>query len=210
MHLYLFSNLYRCVQLVPQIIKNYRRHGTDGLSAVMMFSWAIAAVPFGIYCIAQYLNIPLQMQPQLFLILCLTTWGQCMYYDHAWSLRKCIIVILALCVLFAGIQVGVIFGIRVTRAIIKAHSQIPINNGVDWPAKIFGALGLVMIAVGLVPPYIDIYKERRVRGFSFIFLLIDMGGAFFSLLSLCMTPFEHDLLTNQFSNSSIPLRQLST
>jgi len=59
---------------------------------------------------------------------------------------------------------------------------------VDWPAKIFGALGLVMIAVGLVPPYIDIYKERRVRGFSFIFLMIDMGGAFFSLLSLCNLP----------------------
>jgi hypothetical protein len=56
---------------------------------------------------------------------------------------------------------------------------------VDWPAKIFGALGLTMIAVGLVPPYIDIYKEKRVRGFSFIFLMVDMGGAFFSLLSLC-------------------------
>lgn len=64
--------------------------------------------------------------------------------------------------------------------------QIPINNGVDWPAKIFGALGLTMIAAGLVPPYIDIYKTRRVRGFSFIFLMIDMGGALFSLLSLCI------------------------
>jgi PQ loop repeat len=41
-----------------------------------------------------------------------------------------------------------------------------------------------MIAAGLVPPYIDIYKVRRVRGFSFIFLMIDMGGALFSLLSL--------------------------
>ena len=81
----------------------------------MMLSWAIAAVPFGIYTIAQYLNIPLQLQPQLFLLLCLTTWGQCMYYDRHWSLRKCILVILAICVLFAGIQVGVIFGIRVTQ-----------------------------------------------------------------------------------------------
>jgi hypothetical protein len=42
----------------------------------------------------------------------------------------------------------------------------------------------MFIAAGLVPPYIDIYKVRRVRGFSFIFLLVDMGGAFFSLLSL--------------------------
>ena len=114
----------RCVQLVPQIIKNYRRHGTDGLSAVMMFSWAIAAVPFGIYCIAQYLNIPLQIQPQLFLILCLATWGQCMYYDRHWTLRKCLIVILTICVLFAAIQVGVIFGIRVTPLNVYLNSLL--------------------------------------------------------------------------------------
>src|SRR5277367_4625151 len=93
---------------------------------------------------------------------------------------------------------------------MKAHCQIPINNGVDWPAKIFGALGLVMIAVGLVPPYIDIYKERRVRGFSFIFLMIDMGGAFFSLLSLCIAPFNMILLTIQFLNNLIHSRQLYT
>ena len=104
---------HRCVQLVPQIIKNYRRRGTDGLSAVMMFSWAIAAVPFGIYNIAQYLNIPLQLQPQLFLILCLITWAQCMYYDHNWSRRKCILVVTVICLVFGGIEVGAIFGIRV-------------------------------------------------------------------------------------------------
>src|SRR5271154_2175509 len=176
----------RCVQLVPQIIKNYRRHGTDGLSAVMMLCWAIAAVPFGIYTIAQYLNIPLQLQPQLFLLLCLVCWGQCMYYDQKWSLKKCVIVIVLLCVTFGGIEAGIIFGIRVTLPLYSSLLLlIPINNGVDWPTKIFGALGLVMIAAGLVPPYIDIYKTRRVRGFSFIFLMIDMGGALFSLLSLC-------------------------
>jgi 4-amino-4-deoxy-L-arabinose transferase-like glycosyltransferase len=79
----------------------------------MMFSWAVAAVPFGIYTIAQYLNIPLQLQPQLFLLLALITWGQCMHYDKNWSLKKCILVIVSLCIVFGGIEVGVIFGIRV-------------------------------------------------------------------------------------------------
>jgi hypothetical protein len=58
-----------------------------------------------------------------------------------------------------------------------------------------------MIALGLVPPYIDIYKERRVRGFSFIFLMIDMGGAFFSLLSLCtfhILPESNEIVFEQF------------
>lgn len=71
--------------------------------------------------------------------------------------------------------------------IAKTYHQIPIKNGEDWPAKIFGALGLAMMSAGLVPPYVDIYRERRVRGFSFIFLMIDMGGALFSLLSLCIS-----------------------
>lgn len=70
---------------------------------------------------------------------------------------------------------------------VKTYSQIPMNNGEDWPVKIFGALGLTMIVIGLVPPYVNIYRERRVRGFSFIFLMIDMGGALFSLLSLCIS-----------------------
>lgn len=83
------------------------------MSAVMMFSWAIAAVPFGIYTIAQYLNVPLQLQPQLFLILCLITWAQCMYYDRNWSLRKCILVVTVICLVFGGIEAGAIFGIRV-------------------------------------------------------------------------------------------------
>lgn len=65
---------------------------------------------------------------------------------------------------------------------------MPINNGEDWPAKIFGAIGLTVIAAGLVPPYIDIYRTHRVRGFSFIFLLIDMAGALFSMLSLSTSP----------------------
>ena len=78
-----------------------------------MVSWAIAAVPFGIYTIAQYLNIPLQLQPQLFLLLCLICWAQCMYYDRHWSLKKCLLVVTTICIFCSGIQVGVVFGIRV-------------------------------------------------------------------------------------------------
>lgn len=111
-----------------------------------------------------------------------------------------------ICVVFGGIQAGVIFAIRVILLLaLPLTIQIPINNGVDWPAKIFGALGLTMIAAGLVPPYIDIYKTRRVRGFSFIFLMIDMGGALFSLLSLCTPriPIERKLTVTVFQEFDI-------
>jgi hypothetical protein len=79
----------------------------------MMFAWAVAGVPFGIYTISQSLNIPLQLQPQLFLVLAMVTWAQCMYYDYAWSIKKCILVVTAICALFAGIETGAILGIRV-------------------------------------------------------------------------------------------------
>jgi hypothetical protein len=79
----------------------------------MMLSWAVAGVPFGIYTISQYLNIPLQLQPQLFIVLALICWAQCMYYDHGWSLKKCIFTVVGICVVFGGIEVGAILGIRV-------------------------------------------------------------------------------------------------
>jgi len=59
-----------------------------------------------------------------------------------------------------------------------------------------------MIVAGLVPPYVDIYKTRRVRGLSFIFLTIDMSGAIFSFLSLCIPSRENEL-TGQSSKNLI-------
>ena len=118
----------RCIQLVPQIIKNYRRHGTDGLSAIMMMAWAIAAVPFGIYTISQYLNIPLQLQPQLFLLLCMVTWSQCMYYDSHWSLTKCVVVSGVILAVFGGIEAGAIFAIRVLLVSLSSlHCRYPLT-----------------------------------------------------------------------------------
>jgi PQ loop repeat len=116
-----------------------------------------------------------------------------MYYDHGWSIKKCVFAMIGVGALFGGVEAGIIFAIRVASLHgSETDSKIPINNGVDWPAKIFGVLGLLMIAGGLLPPYVDIYRVGRVRGFSFIFLMIDMAGALFSLLSLCTFEREND------------------
>jgi hypothetical protein len=37
-------------------------------------------VPFGVYAIAQNFNIPLQIQPQMFMSLCLVSWAQILVY----------------------------------------------------------------------------------------------------------------------------------
>jgi len=48
----------------------------------MMFLWALCGVPFGVYAIVQNFNIPIQIQPQCFCVLCLTCWAQCLLYQQ--------------------------------------------------------------------------------------------------------------------------------
>jgi uncharacterized protein with PQ loop repeat len=70
-----------CVQLLPQIWRNYRTKSTEGLPASMMLLWSISGVPFGVYAIAQQFNIPLIVQPQCFCVLCGVSWAQCLIYS---------------------------------------------------------------------------------------------------------------------------------
>jgi uncharacterized protein with PQ loop repeat len=71
-----------CVQLVPQIWRNYRTKSTEGLPESMMLLWSISGVPFGVYAIAQQFNIPLIVQPQCFCVLCGVGWAQCLIYSR--------------------------------------------------------------------------------------------------------------------------------
>jgi hypothetical protein len=69
------------LELIPQIIINYRRHNTVGLQRSMMLLWACAGVPLGAYNISENFNIALQIQPQILTVLSLITWIQCYHYD---------------------------------------------------------------------------------------------------------------------------------
>ncbi|KAL9120732.1 MAG: hypothetical protein Q9187_002711 [Circinaria calcarea] len=65
------GTVFWCIQLIPQIWHNWRKKSTEGLPGLMLFLWAICAVPFGVYAIVQNFNIPIQIQPQMFGTLCL-------------------------------------------------------------------------------------------------------------------------------------------
>ena len=73
------------LQLIPQIVINYRRHDTEGLQPSMMLLWAVAGVPLGVYNIVEQFNIALRIQPQILTILSLLTWTQCLYYGNVSS-----------------------------------------------------------------------------------------------------------------------------
>lgn len=82
--------------------------------------------------------------------------------------------LLALLVLFAGIEAGLIYAIRPAYA-----------RGVEWPVLAIGIVAFVSLISGYLPIPFELLKRRgRVVGIDFVFLTIDWCGAFFSLLAL--------------------------
>ncbi|KAJ5992725.1 hypothetical protein N7451_008449 [Penicillium sp. IBT 35674x] len=160
-----------CVQLIPQIWYNWRRKKTDGFPAAMMFLWASCSVPMGAYLILQQVNIPLQVQPQIFGFFSLVSWCQVLYYNHR---LKATLLCLGCSALFGGLEALLILTLR-----------IPYNKGVTWPDIVVGVVATIFLAGGLLPPYFELWKrDGRVIGFNWVFLSIDTLGGLFSLFAL--------------------------
>ncbi|EXF78513.1 hypothetical protein CFIO01_09728 [Colletotrichum fioriniae PJ7] len=161
------------IQLIPQIVINYRRHNATGLQPSMMMLWAWAGVPLGVYNIVEDFNIALQIQPQILTFLSLATWIQCFYYQRNWSILRSLAVVAPIAIVMAGIQVALVIGLRIVKA-----------RGTDWPMILMASLSAALLAAGVLRHYWDIYLHRTVRGISFIFVGIDAAGDVFSLASL--------------------------
>ncbi|CAK7224456.1 hypothetical protein SBRCBS47491_005557 [Sporothrix bragantina] len=166
--------VFWCVQLIPQIWTNWRTKTTEGLPALMMFLWGVCGVPFGAYAIIQNFNVPIQVQPQVFMVLCLISWVQILIYGNKWSTKKAVSAGLIMAALFGGIEAALILTLK------------PIyERGNEAPALVVGIIASIFLAAGLIPPYFEIYKRRgRVAGINFVFLGMDWCGAFFSLMAL--------------------------
>ncbi|KAK4117444.1 hypothetical protein N656DRAFT_804157 [Canariomyces notabilis] len=163
-----------CVQLIPQIWTNWRTKKTDGLPGNMMFLWALSGVPFGVYSVAQNFNIPLQVQPQIFLTLCLVSWAQTLLYHRRWPTWRVWFTALIVASVFASVEAALILTLK---PIYEAGNEAPI--------LVVGIVAAVLLAAGLLPPYGEIWKRRgRVIGINWIFLSMDWLGAFFSLMAL--------------------------
>ncbi|KAL5411876.1 hypothetical protein PMIN06_005631 [Paraphaeosphaeria minitans] len=163
-----------CVQLVPQILRNYRTKSTEGLPASMMLLWTVSGVPFGAYAIAQNFNIPLMVQPQCFCCLCGVSWAQCLIYGRNWRTWTTTLLLLGLFVIFAGVELGLVYAIRP-----------PYERGVDWPVLLIGVISFTLLIGAYCAIPFELLKRRgRVIGIDFIFLTVDWCGAFFSLMSL--------------------------
>lgn len=164
-----------CIQLFPQLVRNFKTKNCEGFPPLFMFLWASCAIPFSVYFVSTRANIVVQIQPSCFQVLCLTAWVQSLWYPPVKMNKWKIFGFIAAYVVFAiALEVGFIFWLR------RLHDQ-----GTTWPTLIFGILASILLASGLIPPYLEIFKRKgEVVGINFIFIAIDMGGAFFSMLSV--------------------------
>ncbi|KPI41000.1 uncharacterized protein AB675_8096 [Cyphellophora attinorum] len=165
------------VQLIPQIIINYRRHDTTGLQPTMMLLWACAGCPLGVYNIVSDFNIALQIQPQILTFLSLLTWTQCKYYGSKWTPTKCCLRAIPIGALMGGVESGLVLGLREAR-----------SDNVTWPITLMAVLAAVLLSLGVLRHYWDIFQERTVRGISFTFVAIDALGDLTSLMSIFFEP----------------------
>lgn len=161
------------IQLIPQIIINYRRHDTEGLRRSFMVIWALAGAPLAVFNVVQNQNIALVIQPQILTLLSLVTWTQCCYYGSKWPITRCVMIIIPLLAVMAGAEIGLIYGLRIAQ-----------QRDVQWPTTLMGVLAGVLLCAGVSCEYYDIWKTGSVRGISFLFCGIDAAGDIFSLASV--------------------------
>ncbi|CAI4058108.1 hypothetical protein SKDZ_04G3150 [Saccharomyces kudriavzevii ZP591] len=166
-----------CVQLIPQIIYNWKKKDCTGLPPLMMFLWVVSGIPFAIYFCVSKGNVILQVQPHLFMFFCSISFIQSCYYPPVSMARSKIVLIIATIIAVdVGMEVGFILWLR------------PLyGKGVKWPDLIFGVSASVLLAVGLLPPYFELAKRKgRVVGINFAFLSIDSLGAWLSIISVIL------------------------
>ncbi|RAL02485.1 PQ-loop repeat-containing protein [Aspergillus ibericus CBS 121593] len=167
------GTIFWCIQLIPQIWYNWRRKKTEGLPAAMGFLWAICAVPMGVYLILQEVNLPMQIQPQIFGTFSAVIWAQILI-SYKYTTLKATGACIGLLAVMGGVEVLLVLTLR-----------IPYNKGITWPDILVGAIATVLLAAGVLPIYVELWKRRgRVVGINWVFLGIDTMGGLFSLFAL--------------------------
>ncbi|KAH6855117.1 hypothetical protein B0I37DRAFT_423223 [Chaetomium sp. MPI-CAGE-AT-0009] len=127
--------------LIPQIWTNWRTKKTDGLPGLMMFLWALCGLPFGVYAVAQNFNIPLQVQPQVFIALCLISWAQILLYHRNWPAWKASLLGLAVAAVFAGVEAALILTLKFSS--LPGSSRHTVFLAMDWSGAFFSLMALV-------------------------------------------------------------------
>ncbi|KAI8890980.1 hypothetical protein K501DRAFT_205515 [Backusella circina FSU 941] len=160
-------------QLAPQAYKTWKRKTSTGVSVWTMFIWCFGGILMGLYNIGINVAIPLWIQPQIFTFLALVCLTQEFYYQHKWSKLRSSLFFAGVCIFFGALQYALYYAFLVSQQKDNEPAQ-----------TFFGVIPVVVIAVGFLPQYYEIFRDKRVYGISHVFLAMDAFGSLFSIISL--------------------------
>lgn len=132
---------------------------------------AVCHLHHQVYCIFFHwiridASIPLILQPFIFGVLATLCFIQTLYYDPGTRHPVRIAIVASLiCLSFAII--GLVLGLLLLK-----------------DPTILGICSTVILLIGFLPQFHEIYRLKRVMGISLVFLAIDILGGVFSLISL--------------------------
>ncbi|KAF9164258.1 hypothetical protein DFQ26_001639 [Actinomortierella ambigua] len=173
----LLGIIFWSFQLLPQVWDNYKTKQVEGLSASMFLIWTVAALGFGSYALIERLSIPIIVQPQIFGVLSTLCFLQCMYYTSnprwKWSLRTTIVGGVLLYGGMAAVEASAYFS-----------TKAGLDNDVEGTIEAAGILPVILLGIGFLPQYVDIFRDRSVVSVNMVFIVCDALGSIFSIISL--------------------------
>jgi hypothetical protein len=140
----------------------------------------------------QNFNIPIQVQPQVFGTFCLISWAQTLIYHEQvischkvssrqltivskWPVWKATSLGVVIWLVLGGAEAALILTLKVTAlphrcSRTQSLTTKPLyDRGISFPMIIVGVIASILLAAGLLPPYVEIYKRRgRVIGINWV------------------------------------------
>jgi hypothetical protein len=93
--------------------------------------------------------------------LSLVSWAQCLHYASNYRAWTAALIAAATGLVCAGVETALILTLQ------------PIyRRGIEWPMLVIGIVASILLAVGLIPPYFEIFKRKgQVIGIGMTHLL---------------------------------------
>jgi uncharacterized protein with PQ loop repeat len=186
--------LFWSFQLTPQVIQNWRAGDTGTLSFSMTILWALWTPFFAAGAIHNNLAPPLIIQPNLFGFFAAVCSVQVYWYRRksmksSYSLNfKLVLSLIIFCIILACLEFLLFFIIS-----ICAQSTV---TGVQAIAVIIPSIAPFLVVLGFIPQFVEIYQAKTCHGISPIFILLDILGGVFSIISLVFHPPPFDIVSS--------------
>jgi len=180
------------VQLIPQVIYNYRRKSCAGLSPYMMAMWYSGSVMFVAYIIHTKFPLPIILQPTSFGLSTIVCLFQYLVYETKLSTIK-----LAITCAFTAL---------VSAACFAAFYYIPLmglESAINWPLLMLGLVPAMLLTVAYLMQFYEIYRTRNPFGLDMTFLLVDMLGAVCFVVSVALQRPFNCIALYQYSSAFI-------